>query len=201
MNGSYYCEKHDIMSKEEFHKLWTLIFPNTIPISYLFKYDYSDSWFRIHSLPESKRYAEDDNEWKILLTRQNKIITDLFGVRTNVLIVKGDFNLSDEEEVFKDYSFSMLDNIDLHELDSDDYDKGQIYQQSFAETIWIPNQHDKLLRAIAVDITRAFFLSFDKKIIAAPYDGGVDFVLKNSLIRDFYKNKYNQWLSKNESGF
>jgi hypothetical protein len=41
----------------------------------MFKRDYSDRRFRIHNLPESKRYAENDAEWKILLSRQNKTIT------------------------------------------------------------------------------------------------------------------------------
>jgi hypothetical protein len=67
-----------MMTKEDFQNLWTLNYPDTIPISYRFKHDYSDRWFRIHSLPESKRYAENESEWEILLSRQNEIITDLF---------------------------------------------------------------------------------------------------------------------------
>jgi hypothetical protein len=190
------------MTKEEFHKLWTLIYHNTIPISHLFKYDYSDKWFRIHSLPESKRYADNNNEWKILLSRQNEIITDLFGVGANILIVKSDFYLSnDVKNVFKDYSFNILDNINLYELDPNEFNNKQTYHPSFAETIWNPNQHDELLRAIANDITRTFFISFNKKIIAAPYDGGIDFIPKNSLTRDFYRNKYKQWISRHESAF
>ena len=194
------------MTKEEFQKLWTLTYSDTVPISYLFRDDYSDRWFRIHSLPESKRYADNDNEWTILLTRQNEIITDLLGVGKEILIVTGDWetdkkaHLVDKEKVFKDYSFTRLDNIDLYTLDSERYDRGQIYRPVFAETIWTPNQYDSLLREIADDKTTAFFLSFEDNIIVAPYDGGVDFVLKDSLTRDFYKNKYRQWLSWREDG-
>ena len=194
------------MTKEEFQKLWTLTYSDTVPISYLFRDDYSDRWFRIHSLPESKRYADNDNEWTTLLTRQNEIITDLLGVGKEILIVTGDWetdkkaHLVDKEKVFKDYSFTRLDNIDLYTLDSERYDRGQIYRPVFAETIWTPNQYDSLLREIADDKTTAFFLSFEDNIIVAPYDGGVDFVLKDSLTRDFYKNKYRQWLSWREDG-
>ena len=88
------------MTKEDFQKLWTLNYPDTVPISYLFKHDYTDRWFRIHSLPESKRYPEDENEWQVLLSRQNEIITDLFGLETQILIANDlgffkndDFNL------------------------------------------------------------------------------------------------------------
>jgi len=38
------------------------------------------------------------------------------------------------------------------------------------------------------------------KIIAAPYDGGVDFILKNNQTRDNFKEKYKEWLSEREDG-
>lgn len=196
------------MTKEDFQKIWTLNYPETVPISYLFKHDYSDKWFRMHSLPESKRYADDENEWKILLSRQNEIITDLFGVETPILIVAGEYNWGDnraihvtgEEEIFKSFSFILLDNIELNNIDPEQYDELDIYRPAFAQTIWKPNYHNKFLREIATDNIRAFFVSFDKNVIVAPYDGGVDFVLKDSLTKEYYKNKYRQWLSEREDG-
>ncbi len=196
------------MTKEDFQKMWTLNYPKTIPISYLFKHDYSDRWFRIHSLPESKRYAEDENEWKTLLSRQNEIITDLFGVETPILILTGEYNwgdnrpihVTDEEEIFKPFSFILLDNIELNKIDPEKYDAPDIYRPAFAQTIWKPNYHDKFLREIATDNIRAFFVSFNKNVIVAPYDGGVDFVFKDSLTKEYYKNKYRQWLSEREDG-
>ncbi len=196
------------MKKEEFQTLWSLYFPDTVPISYLFKLDYTDRWFRIHSLPESKRYAEDEDEWGILISRQNEIITDLFGHETPILIVTGEYNwgdnrqihITEEEEIFKPFSFIRLDNIELNKIDADQYDESEIYRPAFAQTIWKPNYHDKLLREIANDNSRAFFISFDKNVIVAPYDGGVDFVLKDSSTKEHYKNKYSQWLSDREDG-
>ncbi len=195
------------MTKEEFNTFWTTTYPKTIPISHLFKHDYSDRWFRIHSLPESKRYAESDEEWNILLTRQNEIIIDLFADNTKVFLVTGEYNwgertifITDEDEVFKPYNFVRLDNIYLFEINPDEYDKEDIYRLAFAETTWTLNSHDNLLKAIANDKTRAFFVSFDKNIIVAPYDGGVDFILKDNHTRDNYKEKYKQWLSEREDG-
>ena len=196
------------MTKEDFQKLWTLNYPDTVPISYLFKHDYTDRWFRIHSLSESKRYPEGENEWQVLLSRQNEIITNLFGLETPIIIVTGEYNwggdrqihITDEEEIFKQFSFVRLDNIELHKIDAEQYDEPDIYRPAFAQTIWKPNYHDKLLREIANDNTRAFFVSFDKNIIVAPYDGGVDFILKDNQTRDNYKEKYKQWLSEREDG-
>lgn len=196
------------MTKEDFQLLWALNYPNTVPISHLFKHEYSERWFRIHSLPESKRYAENEEDWKILISRHNEIITDLFGLDTSILIVTGEYNwgdnralhVTDEEVIFEPFSFVRLDNIDLYKIDSEQYNKPDIYRPAFAQTIWKPNYHEKLLREIADDNTRAFFLSFDKNVIVIPYDGGVDFVLKDSLTKEHYKNKYSQWLSKREDG-
>ena len=196
------------MRKEEFQTLWTLNYPNTVPISYLFKHDYSERWFRIHSLPEAKRYADDENEWKNILSRQNEIITDLFGLGTPILIVTGEYNwgdnrpvhITDEEEIFRPFTFVRLDNIELNKIDPEQYDEPDIYRPAFAQTIWKPNYHDELLREIANDNVRAFLVSFDKNIIVAPYDGGVDFILKDNQTRDNYKEKYKQWLSERKDG-
>ncbi len=196
------------MTKEEFNTYWTKTFPKTNPISHLFKHDYSERWFRIHSLPESKRYAANDADWEILLSRQNEIITDLFGVDNTLLLVTGDYDLedqktihvTDDEEILKPFSFVRLDNIELNKIDAERYDEPNIYRPAFAQTIWKPNYHDKLLREIANDNVRAFFVSFEKNVIVAPYDGGIDFVLKDSLTREKYQNKYKQWLSEREDG-
>lgn len=196
------------MTKEEFQTLWTSNYPETVPISYLFKQDYSDRWFRIHSLPESKRYAENENEWKILLSRQNEIITDFFGLDTPILILTGEYNwgdnkqihVTDEEEIFKPFSFVRLDNIELNKIDAEQNAEPDIFRPAFAQTVWKPNYHDKLLREIAIGNILAFFVSFEKNVIVAPYDGGIDFVLKDSLTIENYKNKYRQWLSEREDG-
>ena len=195
------------MTKEQFDMFWTSIYPDTIPISYRFRDDYPDRWFRIHSLPQSKRYADNESEWNTLLTRQNQLITDLLGDDSNNIIVTGEFNwgervpfITDEEEVFKSYSFTRLDNIDLYKLIPDDYDKGEIYRPAFAETIWKQNKHDKLLREIAVDNVRVFFASIDKNILIAPYDGGIDIVMKDTMTRDIFRLKYKDWLSEQEDG-
>jgi hypothetical protein len=196
------------MTKEDFQNQWTSIYPKTVPIPYLFKHDYSDRWFRIHSLPDSKRYADNEGEWKILLSRQNEIITDLLGVETPILLITGEYNwgdqrtthITDEEEVFKPFVFKRLDKIELFKIDPEQYDEPDIYRPAFTTTVWKPNSLNNILREIAKDNIRAFFVSFDKNVIVAPYDGGVDFVLKDKLTKENYKNNYKQWLSEREDG-
>lgn len=195
------------MTKEEFKKVWSLTYNKSLPISNLFKIDFKEKWFRIHSLPNSKRYAESDGDWNILLTRQNQIINDLFTDNEKIFIVTGEYNwgertkfITGEEDVFKPYNFVRIDNIALFEINSDDYDEDDIYRPAFAETTWSIDKHNNLLKAIANDETRAFFVSFDKNIIVAPYDGGLDLILKDVQTKEKYKEKYKEWLSEREDG-
>ena len=196
------------MTPEQFKEFWTSTYPETLPIQHFFKHDYLDRWFRIHSLPQSKRYADTEQEWSILLTRHNTIITDILGDNVKIFLVTGDYNynepteahITEEEPSFLNFSFQRLEDIDLFELSPEQYDKGQVYRPAFAEAVWKPHQHDNLLKEIADDKIRAFFISPDRRTIAAPYDGGIDLVLKDKETRDFYKEKYKGWLSEREDG-
>ena len=198
-------------TKEDFSKQWLFNYPESPPVSHWFKWAYPDRWFRVHSLPKSKRYADNDTEWQILLERQNEIITDMLGLGAEVYLVSYDADwafkalsvLHDENgEV---YPFIRIEEIDLYKLDMEYYRDEYIYNNHtfkpvFAEVVWKPHLHDTLLKEIANDNAEAFFVSFDKAVIIAPYDGGVDFAIKDGMTKDFYKNKYKKWLSSREDG-
>src|SRR5687767_11747123 len=104
------------MTAKEFETFWSSTYSETIPISHYLRHDYADRWFRIHSLPESKRYAESEEEWQILLDRQNTIITDLLGGGEKFLLVIGDSEMEGyielhpitEVKSIKNISFSFL---------------------------------------------------------------------------------------------
>ncbi|HAD34930.1 MAG TPA: hypothetical protein DCF44_10630 [Chitinophagaceae bacterium] len=196
------------MTAEQFKQFWNSTYPDTITIGHCFRHDYPDRWFRIHSLPESKRYADTNEEWAILLNRQNTIITDLLGDNSKILFVTGDYH-SDQHEEFhpiedaksiSDVSFVPLEHIDLHKLSPEEYDQGQVYRPMFSEQVWQKNKFDNILRDIANDQLRAFFISPSKNCIVAPYDGGVDFILKDTQTRDICKKKYSDWLSERDDG-
>ncbi len=57
-----------------------------------------------------------------------------------------------------------------------------------------------LLKEIAEYELRAYFISIAKECIIAPYDGGMDIILKDTATRDRYKLKYQEWLSLREDG-
>ncbi len=81
------------------------------------KYINSDRWLRIHSLPESKRYAESDFEYNIILNRQNQLINDLIGEGTELFIsiglYTGDTNNNNYTELTDYGDFYKAQTIDL----------------------------------------------------------------------------------------
>lgn len=197
------------MTAEQFNTFWSSNFADTIPIPHYFKHAYADRWFRIHSLPASKRYADNKQEWKILLDRQNTIITDLLGNNSSFILVTGDYHSEDSTEMYPlaevksiaPIPFISLTPIDLNKVSPGEYDIGQFYKPMFSEQIWQAKKFDKILEDIAEDRLTVFFLSMDKELIIAPYDGGIDLILKDTETRNIYCQKYKDWLSARQDGF
>ncbi|CAN5411063.1 hypothetical protein BH09BAC1_BH09BAC1_17540 [soil metagenome] len=157
-----------------------------------------------------QRYPANEEDWEILLHRQNTILTDLIGSVSPVLLVTGEFKMGDfpdmpptlMAESLKPFSFTMAEApIDLHSFSPGQYDKGHTYTPMFTEQIWQGHKFDEVLKDIAKWKLAAFFVSIQNKCIVSPYDGGVDIILKDSETRDFYKAKYAEWLSSREDGF
>jgi hypothetical protein len=210
MNSPTFEEiKKGFPDKQEFQDFWAKNFPEIPPINHLFKHLLKGRWLRIHSLPDAKRYAETPEEWDILLHRQNTVFADLMPVDTPVCIVSGIY--SNEEKVFeasvfeglpyfKTMEFTELEALDMFKLSKEWYDEGVKFTPCFAEEIYKPHIFDSILKSIANDEWRLFFINPINLSIIAPYDGGVDLIFKDEKTRRFYKKKYAQWLSDREDG-
>jgi len=192
-----------------FQSQWDQFYPNNLPISHLLKHYFPQSWLRIHSLPESKRYADTPAEYELLLNRHNEIITDCFGDDASIFIVSGHYftfsrNIKAYDPAFiLPYKFHLEQEINLKQLNPEDYDDDEedsFFRPYSIETIWQPKTHNELLRKIADDEVRAFMVSFEQNIIVAPYDGGIDFIIFNDAKRHALRDKYKDWLSPREDG-
>ena len=184
---------------------WNKFFPNKVPISYLFKYYFPNNWIRLHSLPNSKRYADNAVETDLLLRRQNQIISDCLTSETPVFIVSGNSFIGDssipnyDQVSILQYDFISGSRINLHEIDPEYFDDGEnndlYFTPAFTEIVWEQNLHNDLLLKIANDETHAFLISFEKKIIVAPYDGGLDIIIDDFNLKNQMKQKYHEMLS------
>ena len=201
------------MNTTHFQIFWNKRYPKSVPIGHHLRKDYPDQWFRIHSLPESKRYADNEDERKILLDRHNALMTDLIGHHAEFILVTGRYYYPDPEifQIEKEYrEFECFQKMNLHESDAINlfesypgyYDaEPEVYfVPASIETIWTPGEFDDLLINIADGETSAVFLGVTRNVVVCPYDGGVDCIVENFNQVAFYKDKYRDWLSRLESG-
>jgi hypothetical protein len=168
-----------------------------------------ERWLRIHSLPEAKRYADTAEEWTELFERQHTLFQDLMPTNEPFYLLLGlysqgenvfDKSIFEDYDFFKTLTFNELEKVDLHKISGDWYDEGMFYTPYFAEVKNNPSGFDTILKAIANDEIRVFFLNSKNNCIIAPYDGGVDLILKDEETRLFYKEKYKNWRSEREDG-
>jgi hypothetical protein len=198
------------MDRMEFLERWQLISDGTIPIPHQFKHSLPERWFRIHSLPESRRYADNEAHWEILLDRQNMLACRVFPPDATVFAMVGEYiNLSGEESSdipltdiasLQILPLVPLVQIDLHAYSPEEYSEGLQYNLYFAEVRWQAKKYDSILRDIADDVIRAFWVSFETGVIFAPYDGGVDVIMPTTQARNAMRTVYKDWLSPRADG-
>ncbi len=177
------------MTKKQFQQFWAKNYSSSLPISYWFKHSLSTKWLRFHSLPGSKRYGETEQEWAILLQRQNDLLGEFLQPNDTVYIV---INYIKETNVlFNEYQFN---NIGVFV----DRKNETVYQSFCAKAFWQYGALNNVLKAIANDEIMAYFIVPGN--IVAPYDGGVDLIINSDFKKEELKNKYSKWLSAREDG-
>jgi hypothetical protein len=196
------------MTPPDFKKDWEELYPGVYPVSFLFKDDLNHLWFRVHSLPESKRYAEEEEEWTELLDRHNAIMSELIGKDAAIYMValsyehenyKEIHRFSDVESV-KAYAMTPHEPIDLQQIDPECWSAGSRGIPMVAVEQWSKGKFDAIFRDIANDNVRIFFFSPSQKRIVAPYDGGIDLVLEDEATKNIFREKYSAWLPQNDLG-
>lgn len=123
-------------------------------------------------------------------------------------MITGDYHFEDHEELHPiesvdslgRFSFTNLDAIDLHSVWPDGYDAGQFYRPMITREIWLSGKFDDVLRDVALDCVRLFFVSINNDTMVIPYDGGVDFIVRDAEAVSVYKRKYRDWLSGRDDG-
>jgi hypothetical protein len=177
-------------------------------VTFLFRSELSSRWFRVHSLPDSKRYAEDVLEWKILLTRHNDILDDLFERGEDLYLVAASYEHDECEELhpfnevqsLKSLNMIPFEAIDLNRIDPECWDIGSRLVPMVTVISWGKEKFNEIIKDVANDNSRVFFFSPTKNRIVAPYDGGIDIILEDEKAKDFYRSKYHRWTPKNEAG-
>ena len=150
------------MTEVEFIDYWTRKYPESLPIGHGLKWIYQDRWYRIHNLPESKRYAETEEEFKIILKRQNQLIEDLIGEETEIVTLFGlytdDLSNGNYKELSDFNSYNKISTIDLHKEASEEYEDNTYLDIYIKIDKWKRGDKNEMLLAIAEDEIRAILI-------------------------------------------
>lgn len=183
---------------------WKATYPEATPIGHVLKWVYADRWFRIHSLPGSKRYADTEEEYGILLARQYQLIEELIGEGAEVAIVLGlyenDITLANYARLSDIEAFQRVWTIDLAKERPHQYDHDISLDICVKVENWERGRRDEILKAIADDEIRAMIVCPARECIVAPYDGGVDVIVETEVSRNRWKERFRGWLSPREDG-
>lgn len=190
-----------------FQEYWRTNFPECSPVSYLFKDLLKERWFRIHNLPESKRYAENDAERNEILKKQRLVLENIIGEGEECFFVCGCYNESpfrvykDTFPKFAKFFTEEIEPISGKTFTTESEKENYIFRAAYGTQVLRISALDEIILAIADwHIAHFFIVNPQLNRIFAPYDGGVDLVLENTSKRDEYKFIFKDWLSKNPQG-
>lgn len=168
------------------------------PVGHLLRPALSDNWTRFHSLPQSKRYASNGNEYTEILQRHLAVASDIFEAEEPIYIYKSNLRtgrLSEKQRVSlagHQLREKVLTLPLEHAPDEDAYCVRSLV------TCWPPDFFEVLNKQIADWIeTGVAFVSPRTKNIYCPYDGGMD-IFSFSKPASTLENKFSSWMSIRE---
>jgi hypothetical protein len=176
-------------ARETFLKVWQRDYPETPPINYHFKHHLPKRWIRIHSLPNAQRYPNDKADWAMLLSRQNAVIDYLVPQDTPIQWV---WNwIGRDTHIHQSFSPIALGMFSAGEGEPD-------FECHVLDDVWRTGEADVFLTMIADESMRAFIIAPD--CLIAPYDGGMDIILKDPHTAHAFKRHFADWVSPRADG-
>ena len=189
-----------------FDENWYRLRAGLFPIGYLLRRDGATHWLRFHSLPASKRYAETQDEWQILLSRQNELAKKVLGeepcwlVQSHWVTPAGTTDIADANDPFRatrelglPFSFQFKD--------PQEGEDGTPWNVHARLSEWTAGKFDDLLRDIADERAGpTLWMSSTSGAIFAPYDGGVDLFLPSESTVASLVSARPDWLSSHPAG-
>lgn len=176
------------------------------PVAHELKNCLHDRWVRFHSLPGSKRYADDEAEYAEILRRHVTVLAGLLsgdgpGTDRELLVVMASWSGSElvpDDEApaglpAADYWASILTGGVPGE-------ETRTYLRAAA--LRFPGEElSRLLRLVADDVLAGMIITTaDMRWLYHPYDGGADVIAATPAERDQLRSEHPEWLSAHPAG-
>jgi len=182
--------------------LWDERWPGCSKLPYELR-DIPERWVRFHTLPQSKRYPETEDEYEIVLNRHNTILADL-ATDPSVLVVTVSY--SDGRESYENRAPEtravQLDAVYWTSVCMDEEPDFESWMHlHVSRERWSPGCLDALLRHVADEVIANIMIADTSlRWLYHPYDGGMDVILPSPWGRDALRHRYREWLSAHPSG-
>jgi hypothetical protein len=187
---------------ENFFKYWTQEYPASPPIGFELRVSYSERWFRIHSLPLSKRYPENDPEKLEVLHRHNAVLDEFLSPTDDFVLLSTGYSdtstpalpqLLQTDPVLRQksrYAFTVKSDV------------GSPYWHFFiSDEKWQRGCLDGFLMQVSTDqIADVLVVGQKQKFVYAPYDGGADVIVRDCQTKTEMRALWSPWLSTTAGG-
>jgi hypothetical protein len=173
----------------EFRSDWAQYHSTCLPLGWLLRGRVGSPWVRFHALPSSKRYADNQAERNIILSRAYALGDWLLGVDQCCWVVVGD---TDDPSAPSEVALSASETAD-----PDD----PVWSFYAIRERWLAGTRDAKLLSIADDAPRrAIWMRCDNGAVFAPYDGGFDLFPTSWEAVSQLIAKWPDWLSDHPAG-
>lgn len=196
---------------ERWSQAWAQNWPGIPPEAHLLKHHFPERWVRFHSLPESKRYPDTKDEYRIILKRHHTVLDELCDHLTDLLIMTWATSET-RHPVRKSNIVQATPPARRWQTFEDPFDQPADEHATEPDwTVWrsvfigriprTPEALDPVLRLVADDQTESVMLAPEHfHWLYHPYDGGADVLLPTTAERDALRERHRSWLSDRADG-
>jgi hypothetical protein len=196
------AEISGLISPQTLNERWQERWPRCRPVGYELRCCAPATWVRFHTLPGSKRYAEDDSEYAEILRRHHALLGEM--PAGEVLVMTIAWSGSREPARREPRLAGVLpDAVYWQRVLADHDDTGWESWAHLYVSIspWQGGELDPLLRLAADDQTTGVIIAPpDLTWLYHPYDGGADVIARHKGERDTLTRRHSDWLPANTHG-
>lgn len=187
---------------EEITKFWKEGLNDFEPLAHELKFAFQDRWVRFHSLPESKRYPENESEYQEIFNRYNAVLAELGPSSRTVFVVLPEYSES-EVAVHPAEEFRGVFPHSEYWRTIDQLAECGVYWHLHIAEVQIPSEKlNSVFRLVANDEVRNILVVLPKdRSVFHPYDGGADIIAPSVEAREELKNRRKAWLLSHPEGY